>query len=254
MGSLLITHPLWDAGIAGPAKRVTFTGAQVGQVVASYEGSYEVPITDVNVSHDNLSGNWVQLPRPGLKPLLRWQGAKLHTYTLTVWIDDEYSSSGDAEVDLHILNNSWGGGVAQPTALTVGYSGFEGFAGGPFWSITNMSLQTIRRRQGDNKIVRAKVSIELTEQPEGAYLPAPAPTAVPVLPSSLPSPGPAPNPPGSSAASSGTSRTYTVRAGDSLWSISQRFYGTGVYWTRIGDANHITDPRTLRPGQVLVIP
>jgi len=256
--SLTVTHPRADyAEVPGPSRRVTFTGAQVGQVTGAVGEVWEAPITDPAVQHQDLAGNWVQLPRPGLKPLLRWQGPKLHVYSLTIWLDDEYSTSGDTEVDLHTLNNTWGGGTDQPSVLSVSYSGFEGFAGGPFWSITDMQIKTVRRRQGDNKIVRATATITLTEQPEGVYLAPVQSSPPPVLVSTAPTPtsvaaaagsGKAPAP----KAGSGP-RTYTVRAGDSLWSISTRFYGTGVYWTKIGDANHLTST-LIHPGQVLVIP
>jgi LysM repeat protein len=51
--------------------------------------------------------------------------------------------------------------------------------------------------------------------------------------------------------------TYTVRAGDSLWSIAQQFYGDGNQWNTIYDANRQVigpDPNNLRPGIVLTIP
>ena len=55
-------------------------------------------------------------------------------------------------------------------------------------------------------------------------------------------------------------RTYTVNRGDSLWTISQKFYGTGYDWWKIRDANAgkigtLANGRPLiTPGQVLVVP
>jgi 2',3'-cyclic-nucleotide 2'-phosphodiesterase/3'-nucleotidase len=53
-----------------------------------------------------------------------------------------------------------------------------------------------------------------------------------------------------------TVRTYTVQAGDCLWTISQRFYGTGTNWDAIYEANTdiIKNPDMIYVGQVLVIP
>ena len=50
--------------------------------------------------------------------------------------------------------------------------------------------------------------------------------------------------------------TYTVKAGDCLWSISQKAYGTGVKWGVIYNANAaiIKNPSDIQIGQVLVIP
>lgn len=54
--------------------------------------------------------------------------------------------------------------------------------------------------------------------------------------------------------SSGT--TYTVKSGDSLWSIAKRFYGNGSQYTKIYNANKdkIKDPNLLYAGQVITIP
>src|SRR5205823_2027100 len=51
--------------------------------------------------------------------------------------------------------------------------------------------------------------------------------------------------------------TYTVRDGDSLWSIAQQFYGDGNQWNKIYDANKQVigpDPNNIRAGMVLTIP
>lgn len=48
--------------------------------------------------------------------------------------------------------------------------------------------------------------------------------------------------------------TYTVQAGDSLWKISERFYGTGDQWESIARRNYITDPSSLSEGTKLIVP
>ncbi|HUE77011.1 MAG TPA: LysM peptidoglycan-binding domain-containing protein [Longimicrobiales bacterium] len=50
--------------------------------------------------------------------------------------------------------------------------------------------------------------------------------------------------------------TYTVRSGDTLWAISERFYGDGNQWNRIYEANRSTikDPDLIQPGWELNIP
>ncbi|MBS4729750.1 LysM peptidoglycan-binding domain-containing protein [Mycobacterium sp. SM1] len=49
-------------------------------------------------------------------------------------------------------------------------------------------------------------------------------------------------------------RTYTVVAGDTLWAISERFYGDGSKYQVIADASGIANPDLIHPGQVLTIP
>lgn len=54
----------------------------------------------------------------------------------------------------------------------------------------------------------------------------------------------------------GKSRHYTVQSGDTLASISRKFYHSSDGWHRILEANSeaISKPSDLKPGQVLVIP
>jgi len=50
-------------------------------------------------------------------------------------------------------------------------------------------------------------------------------------------------------------QTYTVQAGDTLYSLAKRFLGDGQQWQRIIDANpDLNDPKQLRVGQKIVIP
>jgi LysM repeat protein len=51
-------------------------------------------------------------------------------------------------------------------------------------------------------------------------------------------------------------RRYTVRAGDSLSSIAQRYYGSAADWPTLYTANKsvIANPNRILPGQVLTIP
>ena len=58
-------------------------------------------------------------------------------------------------------------------------------------------------------------------------------------------PEPAPEP---------AARTYTVVSGDTLWAISERFYGDGNKYQMIADASGVANPDLIYPGQVLTIP
>jgi hypothetical protein len=49
-------------------------------------------------------------------------------------------------------------------------------------------------------------------------------------------------------------KSFVVRRGDTLASISQALYRSPAYWRDLADANGITDPRRLQPGQVLTAP
>lgn len=56
------------------------------------------------------------------------------------------------------------------------------------------------------------------------------------------------------AAPEPAARTYTVESGDTLWAISERFYGDGGKYQVIADASGISNPDLIHPGQVLTIP
>ena len=51
-------------------------------------------------------------------------------------------------------------------------------------------------------------------------------------------------------------QVYVVQPGDTLWSMAQRYYGSGFEWTRIYNANQskIRDPNEIYVGQKLTIP
>ncbi len=53
-----------------------------------------------------------------------------------------------------------------------------------------------------------------------------------------------------------SAKTYTVKAGDSLWKISQKLLGNGFRYLEIYDLNRdkIKNPRIIHAGQVLVLP
>jgi nucleoid-associated protein YgaU len=49
-------------------------------------------------------------------------------------------------------------------------------------------------------------------------------------------------------------KRWTVKQGDSLWSIAAKEFGDPAVWTLIAGANGIDNPRTIEPGTDLVIP
>jgi 5'-nucleotidase len=56
----------------------------------------------------------------------------------------------------------------------------------------------------------------------------------------------------SSSASSGTK--YTVKKGESLWTIAQSHYGNGNKWKLIANANPSINPNKIQAGQTIVLP
>lgn len=54
--------------------------------------------------------------------------------------------------------------------------------------------------------------------------------------------------------SSDRTKTYTIKQGDSLWSIAAREYGNPLFWRPIADENKIENPRLLHEGMEITIP
>ncbi len=48
--------------------------------------------------------------------------------------------------------------------------------------------------------------------------------------------------------------TYTVKAGDTLWSISEQFYKNGYNWVDLVKVNKLANSNAIEAGQVLTIP
>lgn len=48
--------------------------------------------------------------------------------------------------------------------------------------------------------------------------------------------------------------TYTVKKGDTLFSIAKARYGSGGQWQKIASANPGVNPKTLKVGQTLTLP
>ena len=96
---------------------------------------------------------------------------------------------------------------------------------------------------GDGAAWSTKTETDAPPPPEPAAA-APAAKAEHVE-EAAPTPEPEPAP---------AARTYTVESGDTLWAISERFYGDGSKYQIIADASGISNPDLIQPGQVLTIP
>jgi nucleoid-associated protein YgaU len=98
----------------------------------------------------------------------------------------------------------------------------------------------------------------------GAVAPTGAPTAPASSPTAIPSavptaPAEAPAQQQGQVTGGSTSRTpkvkeYTVKAGDTLWDISQQVYGDPYAWSTVARANNLDNPDLIYPGQKFSMP
>lgn len=58
------------------------------------------------------------------------------------------------------------------------------------------------------------------------------------------------------ASTAPTAKTYTVKAGDTLWALASKYYGSGAQYAKIYEANtdKVSNPNLIHVGQVLTIP
>ena len=84
--------------------------------------------------------------------------------------------------------------------------------------------------------------------------PAPIPPAAPVAAAPLADSQPVMYSAAPSTPAPISNKTYTVKKGDTLFSIAKSSYGTGRDWQKIAAANPGIEPSKLKVGQQLVIP
>ena len=131
----------------------------------------------------------------------------------------------------------------------------------PVWHTDTKGAKDVKLVLQDdrNVVLYAKDGPAWSSKTDTTEPPPPAPEAEAEAPAVAPAaeeapapaaePAPPPPPPPPPAA-----RTYTVVSGDTLWAISERFYGDGSKYQVIADASGVSNPDLIHPGQVLTIP
>jgi LysM repeat protein len=215
-------------------------GGRVGErmylVTEDGKISYSFHLAPREIDYGGFNQAWVETERSGNTPLLLRKGDNLDTMSFTFMMV-ETRNRDFVEMTESILALK---AVAKSRLrVLVSYSRLE--AG--LWRVTDASASSVLRHPdpANNEPIQATATVKLTRASD------PAVAIGPVSGGTQPAPAaPKPAPP----------RTHTVVKGDTLWGISQRYYGKGASWPRIFDANRskIKDPHWIYPGQVFVIP
>lgn len=155
--------------------------------------------------------------------------------------------------------------LIEQLILTAHKEFARGLPGGPLQSDVQRLdlLDMLEAQRGENQslkeaLAEARATIRQLQEQLEAVRAVPAPSREPVVQATPVAPVESPevnlgSPPGSSP---GQSREYTVQSGDSLYSISRKFYGVTSRYMDIYQANRDTlpSPHALRVGQTLRIP
>lgn len=187
---------------------------------------------------------WTDTPRPGRYPVARLSGMKPRMLTMDFLVVNKKDKRASIYPELATLTKMArsGGHVA------IIYTSLETGS----WKITEFSLDVIDRNSYDNPI-QAMVHLTFRRLDSGSVYTGPAKGG---KKSSTKGGSGSTKTDGKkkSGTSSGGSKRYTVKKGDTLWDIAIKYYGSGTKWRRIADANKIKNPRTLPIGKVLIIP
>jgi nucleoid-associated protein YgaU len=188
-----------------------------------------VPFAARVIDYSNRARIHTQIERPGRSPILAVGGVPLPTMSYDLFFGDR--DGGSVEADLHTLEQ-----IAQSGMRVVVNYG-PGEAG--LWRITAFSYSSANRSEDDQSISQAVASIELTRASDYNVRVGPL------------TGGSSTAPPKSST------RVHIVAKGDTLGSISRKYYGTNTLWRFLADANKIRHPKRtkkLKPGRKLTIP
>lgn len=204
----------------------------------------EVPLAPNGAERSGDAARYAAFERVGRKGVIARAGAELVTYNLTLMLVGR-DGSGYINDQVPVENELAVLRAMAASGERVHWEGYGPSKGG-LWLITSYADRDVRLRHGTNEVTQSEVTMTLTESAEGVV------AVGPVTGGAAPAPA-APEPAGAGPAAA-TSQTHTVARGETLSSISLKYYKTAGRWPSIADANGITNPKTLAAGKVLTIP
>lgn len=195
--------------------------------------SFTFELAPREIEYGGFEQDWTEAQRTGREPLLMRKGDKLDTMKMTFLLTERLIMNYEQTDAFNALK-----GIAKTRERVLMRYGPQE-AG--LWRVTSCTVTSQLRHPDTNEITRASATATLTRASD------PQRNVGPVTGGVAPPPGGPPSAP---------PRTYRVVAGDSLWSVANRFYGRGDAWPRLFDANRgqVVNPSLIFPGQVLVIP
>lgn len=187
-----------------------------------------VPYAPREVEFDQNGIDWQESPRPGRMPALRYGAKKPRRVTMTFTFYNKNRASVGRQVNVLLVMSN------RDRHLSISYTSMEKGS----WLITNITYRVLKRNIY-NHPYHVEVTCTFQEVRRDQVVPGPVMAKR--------------NPPKPRKKKSG-GRIYTVRRGDTLWDLAERFYGSGLKWRRIADANGVKNPRLLQIGKRLRIP
>lgn len=175
-----------------------------------------------------LADTWERIDRPGRRALNLRAGRRLPTMSLTLVLAKSDHQDSIEKLLAKLIKL----GEAEERVVLSNMSPLER---GP-WRITDLALSSTVRQQGTNHITRATATLALTAASDA-----------------LSRRGPLSG--GKDSGKGSDVRRYTVKKGDTLRKLADRFYGSPGKWQIIAKENGIKKPGAdLKPGRVLKVP
>ena len=192
---------------------------------------FTAPYAPKEVTYYITGRKYNEVDRPDRKPITTSSGIALKQMSMELFVGStNYETSIDSSLStLEQLSATKQRLICEYDPRTAG-----------LWNITSLDYDSVERQSGTNLITRATVNIEFTE---AVGFNGKSGIASLVAGSSS-----------STAISTVTTqpKTYTIKQGDTLSAISQKFFFTPNKWRTIADLNDI-DPRNLKIGKVIRI-
>ena len=171
-----------------------------------------VPYAPRVVNYTGFEQDWQEVPRPGRYPILGSAGQKLKKMSFDLFLGNK-----NRDVDVETIISRLVGLAGSSDRILVSFSSRE--AG--LWRISGLSIASAHRNRLNQRIVQATATVEFTQAVD-------APVKV----------GPASGG-HSTPRTVKRATTYTIRLGDTLHSISIKFYGDARYWRALAKANKL---------------
>lgn len=237
-----------------PSSPRTTRTKSVAMTIVSESGGTKlnIPYAPRQVDHTSLINDYVTVPRPALMENVVYSNPMRPKMTFDLEIHDKKvttTTGTGTSVQRAISVIETLISMAKKGRVRISYGKLES----GLWWITDLKVASQRRDPLTDEVTSANVTISFirsdastsstTTGPTTGGAKTTASTVVNRTTSNL-----------VKKAQTPATRTYTVKKGDTLWKIADKYYGDGSKWKKIADYNKIKDPRKLSVGKKLRIP
>jgi LysM repeat protein len=182
------------------------------------------------------SSKWQEQEGNRRRPELQYTGGERKRLSMELFYDT-YEGKEDVRLytgklqQLLVVTTDGGNNGKRPPVVELSWGQAQSGVGFPFKCVLESLKQQFTLFTSDGMPVRAKVSVSFKEyeQPKEEQQKEPRRSSYPA-------------------------QTYTVREGETLSGIAAAVWNDPAKWRVLADANEISNPRVLQPGQALIVP